>query len=59
MDPISCSMCGTFNVMAMDQDAPLSITIEQALKQQCADGTFIVDDKGIYRQWIKLKTERE
>ena len=59
LDPISCSMCGTINVMATDQDAPLSITIEQALRQQCADGTFIVDDRGNYRHWIKLKTERE
>ena len=59
LDPISCSICGTINVMATDQDAPLSITIEQALKQQCADGTFIVDDRGNYGHWIKLKPERE
>ena len=35
--------------MAMDQDAPLSITIEQALKQQCADGTFIRESKSVQR----------
>jgi hypothetical protein len=50
----ACFVHGTINAMTVTQDNPLTITIRHTLKQQCADGTFIVSDRENYEQWVKV-----
>lgn len=45
---------GAINAVTVTQDNSLTTTIRHTLKQQCADGTFIVSDRENYEQWVKV-----